>query len=226
MFRRRYSCGRRRRPSGTDVLRHVKHLKQLDANSPYRCDSRLRGYGIQYCFHIFYTAGEKEANVSDLLSDEGEVLFKVRRYYLSVVHHNIQLDKPRRTRRGIRFLKGNTKKTVKYTPTWHINLIIYWLFTHLCAFTTHLHTLKWNKGTIKEDHSSANKNVSEWIQVLHSKYIYTEVLTDFIGVTPSIWRNLTINGVSATRWSSGRAELLADGVETDRVSLSAEQTLK
>lgn len=51
------------------------------------------------------------------------------------------------------------------------------LFTHLCAFTTHLHTLKWNKGTIKEDHSSANKNVSEWIQVLHSKYIYTEVLT-------------------------------------------------
>lgn len=108
----------------------------------------------------------------------GEVLFKVRRYYLSVVHHNIQLDKPLRTRRGIRFLKGNTKKkTVKYTPTWHINLIIYGLFTHLCAFTTHLHTLKWNKGTIKEDHSSANKNVSEWIQVLHSKYIYTEVLT-------------------------------------------------
>lgn len=78
---------------------------------------------------------------------------------------------------GFDFWKETQKKTVKYTPTWHINLIIYGLLTHLCAFTTHLHTLKWNKGTIKEDHSSANKNVSEWIQVLHSKYIYTEVLT-------------------------------------------------
>lgn len=56
--------------------------------------------------------------------------------------------------------------------------------------------------------------------------IYLHKGSDFIGVTPSIWRNLTINGVSATRWSSGRAELLVDGAETDRVSLSAEQTLK
>lgn len=55
--------------------------------------------------------------MSDLLSDEGEVLFKVRCYYLSVVHHNIQLDKPLRTRRGIRFLKRNTKKPVKYALT-------------------------------------------------------------------------------------------------------------
>lgn len=139
MFRRRYSCGRRRRPSGTDELRHVKHLKQLDANPPYRCDSRLRGYGIQYCFRIFYTAGEKEANVSDLLSDEGEVLSKVRRYYLSVVHHNIQLDKPLRTWRGIRFLKGNTKKPeihANMTHQPHYLLIIYSL---VCFYYTSTH---------------------------------------------------------------------------------------